>query len=54
MLNIRCVNEVLPIVDSELHNGYQVTITPVYEAFWKEKVDHYQIDFTKLKKITNY
>lgn len=47
-LTIDSINDIADMIKSALRNGYKVSVEPIYEPYWKTKIDHFDITFIKI------
>lgn len=43
LIKINSIQDVGLLTEIALRNGYKVTSKPIYEAYWKQKIDHFEV-----------
>lgn len=50
IIKINNIQDVGTIIEIALRNGYKATSKPVYELYWKTKIDHYEVSLEEMLK----
>lgn len=50
IIKINNIQDVGAITEIALRNGYKVASKPIYEPYWKTKIDHFEVTLEELKE----
>ena len=55
IMKINNIQDVGTLTEIALRNGYKVTSKPIYEPYWKTKIDHFEVTLEENKEqIKNF
>lgn len=49
-IKINIIQDVGTLTEIALRNGYKATSRPVYEPYWKTKIDHFEVTLEENKE----